>query len=50
MASPHLAVPGKCFGLALTLAFPDRCGSDGIASSAPGSAMPSDPNELRSSV
>ena len=50
MASPRLAVPEKLFGLTLILQFFDRCGSDSIASSAAGSAMLSDPNELRSSV
>ena len=36
----RLAVPGKRFGLTLILAFSDRCGNCGLASSAAGSARP----------
>ena len=36
----RLAVPGKRCGLTLILAFSDRCGKSGAASSATGSAAP----------
>ena len=42
-ASIHLAVPEKCVGLPLILAFFDRCGNSGFASSATGGAKPQFP-------
>ena len=43
----HLAVPGKRCGLSPTLAFSDRCGNSGFASSATGSATPEFPRRGR---
>ncbi len=42
-ADVRLAVPEKCCGLTLILAFFDRCGNCGFASSATGSARPQFP-------
>ena len=40
-----LAVPEKCFGLALSLAFFDRCGTAPLLASASGGAKERFPNE-----
>ena len=46
-ADVRLAVPEKCCGLTRILAFFDRCGNCGFASSATGSARPQFPGAPR---